>query len=194
MKKGEVLSLCLTSRKDSEIEPTLDKHMRFEYEITADEYAASQLLYYKLTGGRKRVERAVGWIVSGFALIFIAWSDRFQDSAQIILAAIGAWWIYAGVARFFPAWHFRRAYPKNDFAGKKFTFDANEDGFEVTADLYSWSVRWPGLRLKAENQQVFMLYSQGSIFMLGKKFLTDEQQQELRTLSGLTPAIIATSR
>jgi len=159
--------------------------MRFEYEITADEFAASQLLYYKLSGGRKRVERAVGWIVSGLALIFIAWNERFLDSAQIILGAIGAWWIYSGVASFFPASYFRRAYPKADLAGKRFTVDANEDGFEVTGDLYSWRVRWPGVRLKAENEQVFMLCSQGTIFMFGKKFLTDEQQQELRRLSGL---------
>jgi hypothetical protein len=158
--------------------------MRFEYEITPDEFAASQLLYYRLSGGRKWVEHAVGWIIAGLALIFIAWDERFVDTAQILLAAIGAWWIYCGVARFFPAWYFRRAYPKSDFAGKKFTVDANEDGFEVTADLYSWRVRWPGVRLKAENERVFMFYSQGTIFMFGKRFLTSEQQQELRMLSG----------
>jgi hypothetical protein len=159
--------------------------MRFEYEIPADEFVACQLLYYKLSGGRKRVVNAVGWIVAGLALMFIAWSERFVDSAPIILAAIGASWIYAGVASFFPARHFRRAYTKGDYAGKRFTADADADGFEVTGDLYSWRVRWPGVQLKAENEQVFMLYSRGTIFMFGKKFLTSEQQDELRKLSGL---------
>jgi hypothetical protein len=159
--------------------------MDFEYEITAEEFVASQLLYYKLSGGRKRVERAVGWIVCGLALIIVAWNERFLGPAQIILAFIGAWWIYSGATSFFPSGFFRRAYPKSDFAGKRFTVDANQDGFEVTGDLYSWRVRWPGVRLKAENEHVFMLYSQGTIFMFGKKFLSSEQQEELRRLSGL---------
>jgi hypothetical protein len=166
-------------------------HMHFEYEITADEFVACQLLYYKLSGGRKRVERAAGWIVAGLALIFIAWHERFLDSAQIILTAIGAWWIYSGVASFFPARYFRRAYPSSGCAGKRFTADANEDGFEVMGDLYSWRVRWPGVRLKGENERVFMLYSQGTIFMFGKTYLNNEQQQELRRLSGLTPHSVA---
>jgi hypothetical protein len=165
---------------------TSSTHMHFEYEITADEFVASQLLYYKLSGGRKRVERAAGRIVSGLALIFIAWNEKFPDSAQIILTAIGAWWIYSGVASFFPARHFRRAYPSSGCAGERFTADTNEDGFEVTGDLYSWRVRWPGVRMKGENERVFMLYSQGTIFMFGKKYLNSEQEQELRRLSGLT--------
>ncbi len=82
--------------------------MQFEYEIPADEFVASQVLFYKLNGGRKRVEHAVGWIVGGLALIFVAWNERFLDSAQVILAAIGAWWIYSGTASFFPARYFRR--------------------------------------------------------------------------------------
>ena len=168
--------------------------MHFEYEITVDEFAASQLLYYKLTIGRKRIERPVGWIVAGLALVFIAWNERFFDTAQFMLGVIGAYWIYCGVAQLFPARYFRRSYPKSDFAGKRFTVDANEDGFEVTGDFYSWRVQWPGVRFKAENEQVFMLYSQGTIFMFGKKYLTYEQQQELRKLSGLISPIDAKSR
>lgn len=35
--------------------------MHSEYEIPAAEYAASQLLYYKLRNGHKRFARAAGW-------------------------------------------------------------------------------------------------------------------------------------
>jgi hypothetical protein len=126
--------------------------MRFEYDTPTDEFVACQLLYYKLSGGRKRVVNAVGWIVAGLALMFIAWSERFVDSAPIILAAIGASWIYAGVASFFPARHFRRAYTKGDYAGKRLTADADADGFEVTGDLYSWRVRWPGRAVESRKR------------------------------------------
>jgi hypothetical protein len=168
--------------------------MHFEYEITADEFVGSQILYYKLSRGRKGVVDAAGWIVAGLAVIFIAWNERFLDSAQIILGAIGGWWIYSGVASFFPARFFRRAYSKSGFAGKRFTTEANEDGFEVTGALHSWRVRWPGVRFKAEDEKVFMLYSQGTIFMFGKKFLSSEQQEELRRLSGLMSPSNAKSR
>lgn len=85
--------------------------MHFEYEITAEEFAASQLLHHKLNGGHKRVESAVGWIVAGVGFIVIAWIDRSVDLVPILFAGIGASLIYAGFANLFPERHFRRAFP-----------------------------------------------------------------------------------
>ena len=97
--------------------------IHFEYEITPDVYAACQLLYYRLSGGHERARGAVTWIFSGLVLIVVAWSERFIDLAQILLAAIGALWIYSGGIRLFPERYFRRAYRKTDFANKKFEAD-----------------------------------------------------------------------
>jgi len=94
-------------------------------------------------------------------------------------------WIYSAVASLFPARYFRRAYLESDLAGKSFNADVGEDGFEVTGDQCSWRVRWPGVRVKGENEQVFMLYSHGTMFIFGKKYLNSEQQEHLRRLSGL---------
>jgi hypothetical protein len=160
-------------------------HMHFEYEITADEYAASQLLCHQLNGGRKRVERAVGWIVAGVGFIVMAWINRSIDFVPISFAGIGAWLIYAAFANLFPERHFRRSFKKSELAGKRFRADINEDGFEIAGDLHNWRVRWPGARLKGENERVFILYSAGTLFMFGKKYLTVEQQGEFRRLSGL---------
>ena len=159
--------------------------MHFEYEITSDEYVAAQLLYHKLSGGRKRVQSAVCWFLTGLSLIFVAWSKRVLDWAPIVLAAIGAWWICAGVASLFPSRYFRRGYRTADLAGKRFNADVNEDGFEVTGDVCSWRVRWSGVRVKSESERFFLLYSAGTIFIFGKKYLNSEQQAELRRLSGL---------
>lgn len=47
--------------------------MQFEYEITAEDYVACQLLYYKSTVGNKRIwKRALWWIAIGFVLILAA--------------------------------------------------------------------------------------------------------------------------
>ena len=39
--------------------------MHFEYEITVNQFVASQLVYFKLSGGRKHRERAAQWILAG---------------------------------------------------------------------------------------------------------------------------------
>jgi hypothetical protein len=160
--------------------------MHFEYEIAADEFVASQLLYHKLSGGRKRVERAVYWILAGIIFVVVAWNEWSSTWAPILVALTGAFCIYLGFVSFFPATYFRRAYPRSEVVGKRFKADMNEDGFEVTGDSCSWRIRWPVVRFKGENEQVFMLYSHGTIFMFGKKYLSSEQQQHLRKLSGLT--------
>jgi hypothetical protein len=161
--------------------------MHFEYEIRPDEFVASQLLYLKLSSGRKHRERTVQWILVGIIFIAIAWNEWSLKWTPILVALIGAWWIYSAVASLFPARHFRRAYSKSDLAGKGFRADVGEDGFEVTGDVCSWRVRWSGVCVKGENEQVFMLYSHGTMFMFGKKFLSSEQKEELRRLSGLMP-------
>jgi hypothetical protein len=160
--------------------------MHFEYEITVDQFVASQLLYHRLSGGRNHVERAVPWILSGIILVAIAWNEWSSlNWTPILLALIGTWWICSAVAILFPARYFRRAYTKSDLAGKKFRADMGEDGFEVTGDECFWRVRWPGVRMKGENKQLFMLCSQGTLFVFGKKYLNTEQQELLRRLSGL---------
>lgn len=73
----------------------------------------------------------------------------------------------------------------SDLAGKSFEANVSEDGFEVTGDQCGWRVRWPGVSVKGENEQVFSLYSHGILFIFGKKYLNTEQQEHLRRLSGM---------
>ena len=167
--------------------------MHFEYEITADEFAASQLLYHRLSGGRKRVERVVYSFLAGLLFLATAWTERSNDLSPFLLAIVRAWLIYSGALTLFPTRYFRSAYRKSEVVGKRFNAEINEEGFEVTGDLYSWRVRWPGVRVKGENELVFMLCSNQTIFMFGKKYLSSDQQQELRRLSGLMSPSIAKS-
>ena len=80
---------------------------------------------------------------------------------------------------------FLRAYQRSELAGKRFQAEIDVDGFDVTGPLNSWRVRWEGVRLKGEDERVFVLSSGGTLFMFGKKYLSNEQQDELRRLSGL---------
>jgi hypothetical protein len=121
----------------------------------------------------------------GSFLIAVAWNERALKDVLVLLAIVGALCIYAGIASFFPAVHFRRAYPKLEMAGRRFKADMCEEGLEVTDDVCTWRVRWPGVRFKGENERIFMLYAANTIFMFGKKYLNSEQQIELRKLSGL---------
>ena len=158
--------------------------MHFEYEIPADEFVASQLLYHKLSGV-KRFQRAAAWILSGLFLIVVACNQKLSDGSPLLLALIGGWWTYAGVQGLFPSRYFRRAYRAFEFAGSMFKADVDENGFEVKGDLCEWRVKWPGVKLKGEDERVFIFTSGGTIFTFGKKYLNSEQQQELRKLSGM---------
>ncbi len=143
--------------------------MRFEYEITADDYVAGQILYHQRSGGRKHIERAVGWCLVGLFFIVVAWNERALNWAPILLAAVGARWIYAGIANVFPARHFRRFYKGSEMAGKRFRADVGEDGIEVADDVCSRKVRWLGVKLNGENEHIFVFYAPDTIFMFGKK-------------------------
>jgi hypothetical protein len=159
--------------------------MHFEYEITVDEYVASQLLYQKLCNTRGRIRSGVWWILVGLLFIVIAWSERVLGWEPFLLGALGAWSVYAGVVNLFPARYLRRQYTKAELAGKTFKADLNEEGFEVSGDECSWRVRWRGVRLKGENESVLVLYGANTVFSFGKKYLSHEQQQEFCKLAGL---------
>ena len=159
--------------------------MQFEYEITAEEYVASQVLYWRLSSGRKFRDRLAACVLGGVFFLVLAWNEPVFNWATVTLAAMGLWRIYSGLMSIFPRFYLRRAYRGTELAGKKYQADVNEEGFEVVGDLCSWRVRWAGVRLKGENKSVFILFTDSVIFMFGKKYLNNEQQSELRKFAGL---------
>ena len=158
--------------------------MQFDYEITADDSIASHSLYTKLRGHR-HFHFAFGAILVGLMLIEVAWRVRFVDRTSIPLATVGVLLIYLAATNLSPARRFRRAYQKGDLAGKRFQAKITEEGFEVTGDLRSWKVRWPGVQFCGENERVFVFYSAGTLFTFAKRYLDEEQQRKLRELSGM---------
>jgi hypothetical protein len=84
----------------------------------------------------------------------------------------------------FPSLNLKRAYRRSELAGKKFKADVGQDEFSVSGDEYSWRVKWTGVKVKGESEKVFLL-SGPVMFIFGKKYLTEDQQRELRTFAGL---------
>lgn len=158
--------------------------MNFEYQISVDDYVAAQMLHWRLTTGHKRLINGAFWMIAGMLFILAAW-NQVSGWTPILLAPIGAFWICAAFRSLFPGSHLRNAYRKADLAGKKFRAELYEEGFEVAGDLCSWRLRWTGVSVKGENKHIFVLFGANTIFMFGKKYLTDEQQRELRRLAGL---------
>jgi hypothetical protein len=171
--------------------------VQFEYEIPRDEYVAAQLLYFKLHRSGHGRAWAATWILLGVVFVVMAVNARppawaSYDSSVglplLLLAGVGLYWIFAGRRMLFPAGYFRRAYGSFPFAGKSFTAFVDETGFQIEGEYHKWCVEWPGVSLKGEDKQVFIFVSGGTIFIFGKKFLSDEQQEGLRKLSGLPRA------
>ena len=159
--------------------------MHFEYEIGPDEYVAAQHLYLKLGRDRSRPQWTAFCMLGGLLLILIVLTRGTFGWGEVILLLMGTWLLYIGCLNLFPARYYRRANRSANLVGKKFVVDVTAEGFEVAGEYCSWRVRWPGVQIKGENEKVFMICSAGTIFMFGKKYLTDQQKQELRQLSGL---------
>jgi hypothetical protein len=163
--------------------------MRFEYEITADDFAASQICFRKLTTGRSLIKRSLGWILSGLTLIVVAWTEQSANWMPILLASIGIWWIYSGTQMLFPRRYYRRAYPASELGGKTFEAEVDEQGLTITGKDWNCHLQWPAVVVKGENEEVIVFYGTGTIFMFGKRYLTHDQLEELRRLSGSKIAV-----
>lgn len=167
--------------------------LQFQYEIPAEEFVASQHLYHKLCGSVPAYQRGAFWIVLGAALVLVVVNVNpsslptrdISAVPLIIVFALGVSWIYGGIRILLPSRYFRRGYGPSKLAGKSYRAEVNEDGFRVAGDFCEWNVEWPGVQLKGEDERVFILYAANTIFIFGKKFLSREQQEELRRLSGL---------
>lgn len=166
--------------------------MRFEYEITVDDFVASQILYNRLRRAGHQIrlrENPIVWIVFGAFAIAVAWNERRVDWGPILLAATGAWFLYAGLVGLFPAPYFRRTYRGAELWGEKFAAEVDNEGFKVVADLCSWQIPWRGVKLRGENDRVFVFYSANTLFIFGKRYLNESQQEEIRKLSGIGDSI-----
>jgi hypothetical protein len=159
--------------------------MQFDYEIPVEEYAAAQVLYYKACAKGQHLKRALGWMLLGLFFVLIAVFRWAPDWPPILLLLTGAWFIYAAIAILFPRRHYRRYYPASGLAGKNYHAELDDDGFSVIGDGCSWRVPWAEALLKGEDNRVFMFSGKGTIFIFGKKFLTDQQQQEIRQFAAM---------
>jgi hypothetical protein len=159
--------------------------MQFDYEIPVDEYAAGQVLYYRAYAKGRLVKRALGWVLLGLFFVFISAFRWVVDWGPILLLLTGTWFIYGGITSLFPTRYYRRAYPESGLAGKNYHTELDENGFSVTGDSCSWRVLWTEARLKGENKRVFMFNAKGTVFIFGKKYLTDDQQKDIREFAAM---------
>jgi hypothetical protein len=161
--------------------------MQFDYEIPVDEYVAAQALYYEAQAKGRVIKRALGWfLLSLLVIICIVELRSAGNWGSIWRLLTVAWFIYATVANLFPKRQFRGSYLESGLAGKRYHGELNENGFSVSGDSCRWQVLWADVRHKGEDKRVFMFTAKGTIFIFGKRYLTDEQQQDIRHFSAMT--------
>jgi hypothetical protein len=165
--------------------------MKFEYEIGFEEYVAARHLSHRLSRRRRRLFRPAMSFLTALAFFLFAYTVRAKAAMAVLYAVIGAVWLAAGFAYLIPVLSGRspltseRSYRFSGVAGHRYRADVNEEGFRVEGALRSWEVRWPAVRLKGEDDRIFLLRSGHTLFVFGKKYLDSDQQQELRRLCGL---------
>jgi len=159
--------------------------MEFSYTITADEFNAGQVLYHKMKRGKRRfADVAVGIAIAVFFMA-VALSEPRLSWAPILLSAMALQYLYAALVNLFPILYVRTKYKQANLHGKTYKAVVNEEGMDITGDVCGWHIRWPGVQLKAENDKVFMFLAANTLFIFGKQYLDESQQQEMRKLSEL---------
>ena len=174
------MAVFVSHLPSSEKPGTISLNMQFEYEIPAEEYAAAQVLFYRGSNKGQVTKRAIAYIVLGLFYVLIGVLRWAPDWPPILVLLTGVLFIYSGLATLFPASHYRRYYSQSDLDGKKYHAEIDERGFSVSGDGCNWRVLWSEVLLKGEDNRVFMVCAKGTLFIFGKKYLTNEQQQAVR--------------
>jgi hypothetical protein len=121
----------------------------------------------------------------GFFFVLVGVSRWAVDLPPILLLLTGAWFIYSGIVSIFPTRHYWRYYPQSGLSGKKYHAELDESGFLVVGDACTSRVLWTEVLLDGEDKHVFIFCAKGTIFIFGKKYLTDEQQKTIRRFATL---------
>jgi energy-coupling factor transporter transmembrane protein EcfT len=108
------------------------------------------------------------------------------DWLRILLLLIAVYFFYLGITYLFPTRYCRRYYPNSGLLGKNYHAELDENGFSVSGDACSWRVLWPEVRIKGEDNLVFMFTGKGTVFIFGKKYLNNEQQKAVRLFGRLS--------
>jgi hypothetical protein len=129
------------------------------------------------------------YFIFGGLLLIVGFVERERGMSPLLLVAFGALMIWLGVVSFFPRLssrrNYRRHYRELGIEGKEYQADVTEEGLNIAGDETTWRREWADISSKGEDRQLFMLYSRGTLFIFAKRYLTDEQQRELRSLAGL---------
>ena len=157
-------------------------NMQFDYEIPIEEYAAGQVLYHKARSKGLFVKNVLFWMSLGLFFVLLA-GFRWPDWERVLFLLIAASFFYFGILNLSPARYCRRYYPKSGLAGKSYHAELDENGFAVSGDACNWRVPWPEVHLKGEDNRVFMFTGKSTVFIFGKRYLTDEQQEAIRRFS-----------
>lgn len=161
--------------------------MQFDYEIPEQEFIAAQMLYNTAQIKGRPAIRGIGWGLVGLFFVLIGVLRWGKEWGAILLLITGLWLAYCGIAIMFPQAQYRKYYRnyyrESALAGKKYHAELDRHGFQVQGDGCSWQVAWEEVKRKAEDETVFMLNAKSTVFIFGKKFLSDVQQEELRQLA-----------
>ena len=160
--------------------------MQFDYQVPIEEYAAGQVLNAKARSRGVFVQQALLWISLGIFFVLLVGFRSSPDWVGILFLIIATGLFFLGIRCLFPASYFRRLYPKSGLEGKTYHADVDNQGFLVTGDGCTWRITWPEVRAKREDKLVFIFTAKGTIFIFGKRYLSNDQQTQIRQLAAMS--------
>lgn len=125
------------------------------------------------------------------SLLAIGLIERERRLSPIVLAAMGIWFLWMGISRATGVILFADAIERLSTARverNKHRANVNDEGFHVSAENRSWICRWSDVSPKGEDQQVFLFFSPGSLFIFAKRYWRTSSSQLYEVLPVCRPA------
>jgi hypothetical protein len=115
-----------------------------------------------------------------FALYLVyAYGPEGWQSAAISIAALAI--IYTSIKSMFLESYLRKQFAGTGLAGKRYRAKVDEVGIEVVGDEAEWRMKWSYIKARREGKISFCFDGQTVMFIYGKRFLTEAQQENLRS-------------
>jgi hypothetical protein len=160
--------------------------VEFEYEINADDFASGMTLYQKKVGGFRY---RLAYILIGTALILLPIVVRHNNGSEIdapwFTIAFGIVFLCCGIATLFYSSRVRRTYGNSEIASQRYNAVLTENGVDVSGPNRHWQFGWTVVKIRAENETLFIFSDTSVVFIFAKRYLTSEQMAQVRQLGKL---------
>jgi len=156
--------------------------MQIRYRISFDDYVEAQRTHRKVSKG----ERWAIWIMLGTVLLLVGLAVFVSIMKRTAFTHM--WWFPLGYGILVGVFLYGRPFWARKFRGirnlqREFQMEISDDKLAVSSDVAHGEMKWEGFTKWTETKNLFLLYSQPSLFnIVPKRSFTSGGIEEFRDI------------